>query len=253
MSRDIDTCLSAEEILSYVNGELGHDEKDEVDRHLDECRLCAGAIEGVAHLDSRRDYLASADSVLTRLRLRAASGAPAVRQSRAWVWSARSYLALAATAVVVAGLTGYLARPPGDEALFQQQFEPYPITHPTVRGAASEAASNALRLYETRDYTGALAGFEVAIKERPADRTARFYAGLCQLARGRTADAISSLEESRKPGGGELEEPAEWYLALAYLRSHNIDEARSRLRSIAAKGGFYADKARALLPVVDRL
>jgi tetratricopeptide (TPR) repeat protein len=253
MSRNIDDCLSAREILSHVNGELRDDEKAEVDRHLDECRLCAGAIEGVAHLDSRRDYLASADSLLTRLRLRAASGAPAVGQSRARVWSARPYLALAATIVVVAGVTAYLARPGGGEALFRQHFEPYPSTQPTVRGAATEVASNALRLYESRNYRGALAGFEVAMKERPADPTARFYAGLCQLALGRSADAISSFEETRRIGGGDLEEPAEWYLALAYLRSHNIDEARSRLQRIAATGGFYADKARALLPALDRL
>jgi tetratricopeptide (TPR) repeat protein len=253
MNRNPDECLSAQAIVAYANGELRDDVKAKVERHLDECRLCAGAIEGAAGLESRQDYLNSADTVLTRLRLRAASGAPAVRQSRSRVWSARPYLALAATVVVVAGLTAYLTRPEGGDALFQQHFEAYPSTQPVVRGAAPDAASHALFLYESRDYLGALAGFERALNERPNDPAARFYAGLCQLTLGRSADAISNLEETRKLGAGEFEGPAEWYLALAYLRSHNIGEARSRLQRIAAEGGFYADKARALLPALDRL
>jgi tetratricopeptide (TPR) repeat protein len=253
MNRDADECLSAQTIVSYANGELRDAEKAEVERHLDECRLCAGAMEGVVGLESRQDYLTSADSVRTRIRLRAAFEVPSVRQSPSRVWSALPYLALAATIVVVAGTTVYLTRPGGGEALFQQHFEPYPSTQPVVRGGATDAASHALSLYESRDYRGALAAFEEALKGRPDDAATRFYAGLCQLAAGRSSDAISTLEETRKLGAGEFERPAEWYLALAYLRSHNIGEARARLERIAAEGGFYADKARALLPALDRL
>jgi tetratricopeptide (TPR) repeat protein len=167
------------------------------------------------------------------------------------VWSARPYLALAATVVILAGLSAYLTRPGLGETLFQQHFEPYPSTQPVVRGAATDAASHALRLYESRDYRGALAGFEDALKERPSDPVLWFYAGLCQLALGRSADAIGSLEESRRLGAGELEGPAEWYLSLAYLLSRNRDEVRSRLTRIADAGGFYAGKARALLAALD--
>jgi tetratricopeptide (TPR) repeat protein len=252
MSRELDECLAPQTIVSYLNGSLRDDEKAEVDRHLDECRLCAGAVEGVTWLEARQEYLTSADSVLTRLRLRAASGAPSARQSPSRVWSARPYLALAATLVIFGGVTAYLTRAGGNEALFQQHFEPYPSTQPVVRGAATDTVSHALLLYESRDYRGALAAFEQVLKERPNDPAARFYAGLCQLVLGRSADAISNLEETRKLGAGELEGPAEWYLALGYLR-HDIGEARSRLQRIAAGGGFYADQARALLPALDRL
>jgi tetratricopeptide (TPR) repeat protein len=254
MNRNIDRCLSAHEIASYVKGDLPDGEKAELARHLDECRLCADAVEGVAGLESKQDYLNSADLMLTRLRLRAASAAPSppVRQSVSRVWSARPYLALAATVVILAGLSAYLTRPRPGETLFQQNFEPYPSTQPVVRGAATDARSDALRLYEARDYRGALAGFEDALKERPNDPVVRFYAGLCQLALGRSADAIGSLEATRKLGAGELEGPAEWYLSLAYLRNRDSGEARSRLTRIADAGGFYAERARALLAALDR-
>jgi tetratricopeptide (TPR) repeat protein len=121
-----------------------------------------------------------------------------------------------------------------------------------VRGAAGDAVPRALVLYDSGDYRAALAGFESALSERPNDPAARFYAGVCQLALGRSADAIRNLEEARKLGAGELERPAEWYVALAYLQSRDIGEARSRLQKIGADGGFYADKARAVLSALDR-
>jgi tetratricopeptide (TPR) repeat protein len=253
MKNDRDECLSGQKVVSYLSGELRDDEKAEVERHLDECRLCAGAVEGVAWLESREDYVRSANSVLTRLRLRAVNATPPVRPSRLRLRSARQYLALAAAVVVVAGMTAYLTRPGGGAALFQGSFEPYPSTQPTVRGAATYTSSNALALYESRDYRGALAGFEAGLKAQPNDATARFYAGLCRLALGRSAEAITDFEETRKLGAPEFDAPAEWYLALAHLRSENIAEARPRLKRIAEGGGFYAERARVLLAALDRL
>jgi tetratricopeptide (TPR) repeat protein len=250
MKGDIDDCLSAQQLASYVNGDLRDDEKARIGRHLDECRLCAGAVEGVTRVGSAQTYLNSADSVRTRLRLRAASGAASGgRTSR--VWAARSYMALAATLVVVSGLISYLARPGADETLFRQYFDPYPGNQPVVRGAATDAPSQAMLLYQSRDYRGALAGYEDLLRQRPNDPAARFYAGLCQLALGRSADAIAHFEEVKKAGAGEFERPAEWYLALAYLRNRDVEQARARLTAIAAGGGFYADNARALLRALD--
>src|SRR4029453_8809491 len=43
MKNDRDECLSGQKVVSYLSGELRDDEKAEVERHVDECRLCAGA------------------------------------------------------------------------------------------------------------------------------------------------------------------------------------------------------------------
>ena len=251
MNKTADKCLSAQEIVSYTNGDMAPGQRAEIDRHLEDCRLCAGAVDGVARLESKQDYLRSASSVLTRIRLRSAGAMPMAGQS-ARSWSARSYLAVAATIAVVAGLTAYLTRPGAGEALFQEYFEPYPSTQPIVRGADMNGRSPALVLYESRDYKGAIVAFEDGLKAEPNDAALRFYAGLCQLALGRSEDAIANLEQTRRLGVHELEAPAEWYLALAHLRSHNVGEARSRLNRILEGRGFYSNKARALLGELDR-
>ena len=145
------------------------------------------------------------------------------------------------------GATIYLTRPGPDEAVFQKHFEPYPSTRPVVRGASTGGPSRGLTLYEARDYQGALAALEDDLEREPNDPVALFYAGLSRLAMGQAREAIPDLEHVRRLGENDLRAPAEWYLALAHLRSHDLAAARARLVLIAESEGFYRDKARKVL------
>jgi tetratricopeptide (TPR) repeat protein len=256
MTHEPDPCLAAREILAYLSGELPEGRRDEVNRHLDKCRLCEAAVEGVAGLEWREGFLRSTDSILARVRSRTAMAVTAVSAARRpgpRFRPAPQYLALAATLVLGVGAAVYLTRPAPGEALFQRYFEPYPSTRPVVRGAFTDARSNALALYEARDYRGALAALEGSLRREPTDPVVLFYAGLSRLSLGQAREATRNLEQVRRLGENDLQAPAEWYLALAHLRSHDLAAARSRLERIAATGGFYQDKARALLSELDRL
>jgi tetratricopeptide (TPR) repeat protein len=254
-------CLAAGEILAYLDAEVAEPRKAEIDRHLDECRLCAEAVEGVGGLEWREGFLRSTDSLLARVRTRTAQAASAAgaRRSASRFRPRPQYLTLAATLLLGVGGAVLFTRPDPGEDLFRRQFEPYPSLRPVVRGSATETTSNALRLYEARDYRRALAAFEESLAREPNDPTALLYAGLSRLSLGEAQEAIPDLEKVLQLGKDELKVPAEWYLALAHLREaghrggHDFAEARSRLRRIAEGGGFYRDKARALLSELDRL
>jgi len=249
-------CLAASEILSYLGEEMPEGRRAEVDRHLDECRLCGAAVEGVAGLEGREGFLRSTDALLARVRARTAtagSAAAAGRRAAPGFRPEPQYLALAATVVLAAGAAVILTRPGPAEALFQRHFAPYPSTRPVVRGGSPNGGSNALALYEARDYRGALAGFDESLKHEPNDPVALFYAGVCRLALGRTQEATRDLEQVRRFGERDLQAPAAWYLALAHLRGHDLRAARSHLERIAETGGFYEEKARALLSELDHL
>ena len=255
MSDKQSPCLAASEILAYLDGDLPESRKAEMDRHLDECRLCGAAVEGVAGLEWREGFLRSTDALQARVRARTATAvtAAAARRPAPRFRHAPQYLTLAATLVLGVGAAIVLTRPGPGEALFQRSFEPYPSTRPIVRGGSTDGGSNALALYEARDYRGALASFEDSLRREPNDAVARFYAGLCRLALGQAREATLDLERALGLGDDELQAPAEWYLALAHLRGENPAEARPHLERIAAAGGFYRDKARALLIELDRL
>jgi tetratricopeptide (TPR) repeat protein len=251
-----DPCLAAAEILAYLDGELPDGRQTAIDRHLDECRLCGAAVEGVAGLEWREGFLRSTDAVLARVRARTATAmaaAAAVRRPAPRFRHAPQYLTLAATVVLGVGAAIVLTRPGPGEALFQRSFEPYPSVRPIVRGGTTAGRSDGLSLYEARDYRGALAAFEDRLGHEPNDAVARFYAGLCRLALGQAREATLDLEQVLRLGEKDLHAPAEWYLALIHLRGNDPAEARPHLERIAGAGGFYQDKARALLSELDHL
>jgi putative zinc finger protein len=280
MTDEITSCLPPSEVLAYLEGTLSPARRAVVDRHLEECRLCEAAIQGAATLEWQEGFLRSTDALLARVRARtstAATAAAPVRRRALRFRHAPHLLALAATVVVGVGTAIVLTRSgprqallqnfegagagtaivptrsgPG-EALFRQNFEPYPSTRPVVRGDRTAGSPGALALYEAGDYRGALPGLEDNLRRDPNDREARFYAGICRLALGRTREATLDLEQVLSAGDEDLREPAEWYLALARLRANDHAGARAQLERIAASEGFYRDRARALLPELDRL
>jgi tetratricopeptide (TPR) repeat protein len=256
MKDDPSRCLEAREILAFLDGDVAESRKVEIDRHLDECRLCEAAVEGVAGLEWREGFLKSTDSLVRKVRARTATAAAAGAVRRPPVSRLRPaplYLTLAATLVVGASAAVILTRPGPGEALFRQNFEPYPSTRPVARGALDAGRSRALTLYEAGDCRGALAAFEEGLRREPSDPEARFYAGVCRLALGRPAEASRDLQEVLRLDAKEYQAPAEWYLALAHLRHRDPEEARPHLERIAGAGGFYRDRARALLSELDRL
>jgi tetratricopeptide (TPR) repeat protein len=246
-------CLAAAEILAYLDGALPASRRAEVEAHLEECRLCESAVEGVTGLERREGYLRSTDSLLARVRARTATAAVASAPRRR-VLPFRptvQYLALAATLVLGVGGAVVMTRPGPDEALFLRYFEPYPSLRPVVRAGAHAGAASALALYERGDYQAALAAFEETLGREPNDPVSIFYAGLSRLPLGQAREAIRNLEQVLRLGGKDLQEPARWYLALAHLHGHDPAAARWQLEAIVAAGGFYRDKARALLNELD--
>ncbi len=256
MSEQQNQCLPAPEILAYLDGGLPEGRRAEVQRHLDECRLCGDAVEGVAGLEWREGFLRSNDRLLSRVRARTAAAVTAAARARRPAPRFRrapQYLTLAATVALGVSAAVVLTRPGPGEALFQRHFEPYPSTRPIVRGGSPVGGSRALALYEARDYRGALKALEDALGREPNDAVARFYAGLCRLALGQDREATRDLQRVLDLGELELHAPAEWYLALVHLRGGDPTEARPYLERIAGGGGFYQDKARALLSELARL
>ncbi len=252
MTDEIRPCLSPPEVLACLDGTLPPGRKAEIDQHLQECRLCADTIEGVAGLESREGFLRSADALLGRVRARTAAAAvarPRVLRFR----PAPRFLALAATVVAGMGTAILLTRPGRAEGLFRQNFEPYPSTHPVVRGSGTAGRPGALALYERGDYQAALAQLEESLRRDPNDPVTRFYAGQCRLALGQAREAALDLEQVVRLGHEDLRTPAEWYLALAHLRANDRATARADLERVASSQGFYREKARALLTELDRL
>ena len=95
----------------------------------------------------------------------------------------------------------------------------------------------AMAPYIRRDYAAAEAALARYASTHPGDGRAPFYRGVSLLVLGRDAEALGSLESAA--AATPVPEGAEWYLALARLRSDDVDGALRDLDAVAAAPNRY--------------
>lgn len=119
------------------------------------------------------------------------------------------------------------------EKLFTQNFEPYRnIIQPIVRGESSNTIEyRAFLAYENNDYHKAINLFN-SVNNQDATYVS-FYKAMCYLSLDKTTEAINLLEpiilsSNLVEMDKQLSEKADWYLALAYLKTGENKKAVSK-------------------------
>lgn len=130
------------------------------------------------------------------------------------------------TPVVPASVSG--------KELFAAWFEPFrdASIEPFSRGDGELTPEETFyQLYWEARYLDAIAAFEELEPESKAKGDLRFLKANCLLALNKTTPAIQLL---KSPGRTRFAAEARWLLALAYLRTGNLADAKDLLQSIAA-------------------
>ncbi|MCB0579554.1 MAG: tetratricopeptide repeat protein [Phaeodactylibacter sp.] len=170
----------------------------------------------------------------------------------------RQFLSIAAAAALLL-IGGYflIQQPPGHEALFARHFDYLPSAVETRGGARADgpaayeetagARDKAMQAYEAGEYQQARRLMEEYLSENKRDNEVRLYLGIVLLGEGDPAGAIDNLEAALanlpQPA---YERPARWYLALAYLRNGQPEQARALLAALKNGNDRYATASRAL-------
>ena len=132
---------------------------------------------------------------------------------------------------IIAAGVWYISQPkaPQQELIFASNFQAYPST--AVRGENNSDFADGLNAYDSKNYTEAVAAFEDYLNDDEAtDRLpAQFYLGISQLGADQPEAAISNFQAVIDAGYLSLEEAAQWYLALAYLKSEQYDNLQKQL------------------------
>ncbi len=127
---------------------------------------------------------------------------------------------------------------PSNEQLYAQNFEPYRnIVQPIVRGESPKTIKHsAFVAYENNDYHKAINLFNSV--SNPNESSIQFYKAMCLLSLNKANDAIQVLlpiavNETKDSTSENFTEMANWYLALAYLKTGNTKKALSQFSVIA--------------------
>lgn len=158
----------------------------------------------------------------------------------------------AAVIILLAGI--WILQPQRTESndLFAENFQAYPApAH--LRGETNENQSweTARTAYIQEDYTQAAQQFEalLALDSIPqAVYLVHFYAGISQLAEipPKLPGAIGHLQYVAATDS-DYYQPAQWYLALAYLKNGEEQKAKVLLEKMVAEGSYRKDAIEALL------
>ncbi|MCU0323821.1 MAG: tetratricopeptide repeat protein [Spirosomaceae bacterium] len=167
-----------------------------------------------------------------------------------WLW-------LAAASVIIVGATLWIFvfKTSSNEDLFTQNFQVYPnVIAPSVRGSSTVEGDKklAFELYEQEKFREAIGVFEKISKETK-DEYPVFYVGQCYMALGEYQKAISILSgavltDEKFP----FDTQRKWYLALAYLKMGDKENAKLILELLTNYENIQNQKATELLEKLEK-
>lgn len=118
----------------------------------------------------------------------------------------------------------------------------------TVRNVPAEQFLNdGLRAFHDGKYGRCIEKMEVLKKNNDKDLNATFYMGVSYVKLEMFGKAIRMFDEVLNASNNVFHEEAKWYKALALIGNGDDEAAKMLLTEIAAKDGFYKDKAVAKL------
>lgn len=206
------TCLSMQEIKAYHAGTLNQKQQFRIERHLVDCELCNGALEGFAN---------SPDEKKDRAQLKILAQQLGATKSNAPSFYLKQVAAILVLAIIGSAFIGYWNYTKS-ERLFARFYE-HPaavdinLRTPTAAGQSIQR-TEAFVAYQQGDYTRAAALFEAYFKQHQAlDAEAAFYAGITYLQLQDYQIAMDWLNKVRINSPQQYAK-ATWYLALASLR-----------------------------------
>ncbi|MGH7598248.1 MAG: tetratricopeptide repeat protein [bacterium] len=265
-------CLTFEQMLGYVEKKLSPAQRSEVERHLTSCEFCSEAMEGFAVFPEKAKLRPMVESLNEQIEARyAAEAEPEVRLSLADRWqsavaSVRSgietvtealatprhnlRLAYVVASVLFVGIVSvlYLGRQTANEKLFVEYYQTYPNVAPSVRGELTEGKlQNAMQQYDAGNFKAALKLLQEILAAEPDNAAANFYAGVAYLKVEDSERAVTGLQKVITLNDPKFSEPAEWYLALAFLQQDDLEKTRAMLEAIIATEHLYKEQAAKLL------
>ncbi|HLV39967.1 hypothetical protein [Xanthomarina sp.] len=164
----------------------------------------------------------------------------------------RPLISVAAVLLIALSLQIFYNRPLNEDKLFLNYFEPSKnVSAPIVRAEKDKTTTNqAFLAYSESNYNQAIPLFEKAFKDTENSELL-FYEGNALLATDQTEKAIEKLEE-HLTYSDVLTNRTYWYLALAYLKSKNLEKATLELKNlINSEEIFKRDEARSLLKKLE--
>lgn len=136
---------------------------------------------------------------------------------------------------------------PSNDSLFDAYYSPFPES-PITRSESGNTSDYdvAMQQYSIGNYQKATDIF-LQVNDSTIQHEIALYLSNCYLNINAPEKAILLLQTIITSENSQINTHAQWFLALAYLRDHNKQEASELLHTISQKGTPYKEQAISLL------
>ena len=143
----------------------------------------------------------------------------------------------------------YTPKPMDNQSIFTTYYEPFDAPISNMRGEEQQIdlKVQAWTAYENEQYDEAVAMLEELIQDntrKDLDQL-KFYMGISYISTNSMDEAIGVLNEIAN-SNSILKTDAKWYLALAFLKTENTDQAKLLLKDLEEKNEYSIQAKRIL-------
>ncbi len=254
---EFNTSARIQEIEEYIYNELPEEEMASFEAELSSNIELADEINLIRDID-----LALKENEIMQLRskLRDIAGDVAAEKQTERSFATKIYAkrvlvaSVAASLVLLLGITGLLSRQSSPEEIYQKFYNTYQ-TSGISRSATAEANQTlvtALQKFDDKDYEAALNLLQQVVSNDQNNAAVHFYAGAALQETGKYNMAISEYETVIVNNDNLFTEQAQWYIGLCYLQTNENKKAYKQFKKIADSQGFYQQKAKAILKKIKQ-
>ncbi|WP_299547057.1 hypothetical protein [Seonamhaeicola sp.] len=138
---------------------------------------------------------------------------------------------IAASLLVFVGTASiwFLKRPPVHERLFDSYFHKDPGLPTTMGNSQSLVFTEAMTNYKRENYQSAIREWESMLKTDSENDTLNYFIGMAHLADKNAKQSVPFLESVVKNKHSVFLDDTYYYLALAYLKTGKIEQAKNML------------------------
>jgi tetratricopeptide (TPR) repeat protein len=159
------------------------------------------------------------------------------------------YAALIAALAVIGSITVFNGKKLSSDEIINRYNKTYQVPSASRSGNSSTNAdfTLALEYYNTKDYERAADMFSKVVESNPKDMQWTLLNGISNFENNKYPEAKGSLGKVIDGKNNLYIDHAEWYLALCYLKTDELDKAVQLLEAIKNEDGIYKTDARKIL------
>ncbi|UII22598.1 tetratricopeptide repeat protein [Fulvivirga ligni] len=231
-----------DQIDQYLRGELSSEDESAFLAEVNSSAELKSELELAQDIQKgiELDALYSAKSLLAAEEVKLKKPEAPSSSSNNWWWKAAASLVL-----ICSVLYFFLGQSADMQELYSQSYSPYPNIVNPVNRSSSDQPKDWPEAYEAKKYAQVINVLDEKLKADPDSDVYLFYLAQSHLALGSADEAITHLEKIKSDS--KFYEPAQWYVALSYLKQDNSDKAEEKLNQIKDSDSAYAMRAEKLL------